>query len=154
MPSPTVLRINETEEQEKYRTAVARIIVDIQRDFYLSDRELANTIDVTEETISNTRNRKSSLKAVYLKRLGEAFGPERLDPFLALLGGRYVPVNDDEHCDTEALAAILAVAHKIADGMREGKIPHKPLLDMQPEVQAALKALTALTVRAEKVRAA
>jgi hypothetical protein len=38
--------------------------------------------------------------------------------------------------------------------MREGKIPHKPLLDMQPEVQAALKALTALTVRAEKVRAA
>lgn len=101
MPHRTinVLRVNAVEERESYRSAVAEILRNIQADHSITLLEIADAIDVSLGTVSNAANRKADLGPTYLKRLGEAFGPQTLDPYMRLFGGRAVarenPGNED-----------------------------------------------------------
>lgn len=92
MSANSVLRVNAVEEREDYREAVAEILRRVQVEHKKTLLDIAETIDVSLGTISNAANKKTDLCATYLKRLGEAFGPHVLDPYVALTGGRVVPL--------------------------------------------------------------
>lgn len=90
-----VLRVNAVEEQALYRDAVAEILRNVQADHRITLLEISERIDVSLGTVSNAANRKADLNPIYLKRLGEAFGPHTLDPYLRLIGARAVPTEVD-----------------------------------------------------------
>ncbi len=72
-----VLRINCAEEQTDYRNAVARVLLNVQRDFDLTLQDIAEKIDVSLGTISNASNKRNDLSPLYVQRLGRVFGPCR-----------------------------------------------------------------------------
>ncbi|WP_066770033.1 helix-turn-helix domain-containing protein [Sphingobium sp. CCH11-B1] len=85
-----VLRVNEVEEREEYRSAVAEILRNVQNDYGVTLLEIAETIGVSLGTISNAANKKADLSATFLQRIGRAYAPTELDPYYRLSGGRAV----------------------------------------------------------------
>lgn len=153
----SVLRVNGVEEREKYREAVAEILRRIQTENSVTLLEIAETIDVSLGTISNAANKKADLCGTFLNRLACKFGPHILDPYTALSGGRVVPLDADENCDP--LPSTTAAIHKLAlarSSASEGgeRITHRELLDMEGEIDAAMKALTSLKVKCGLIRSA
>lgn len=150
-----VLRVNSVEETTRYRTAVAAILLDIQRDRNLTLADIAEAIDVSLGTISNAANKKTDLSVTYLKRLGEHFGPEMLNPYAALAGGRMVPLAPTE---ADALPSLSASVHSIAiarspDSQGGERITHNELLAMLPSLKAAQAAITNMILQAERIAA-
>lgn len=119
MAARNVLRVNAAEETAAYRTAVSDIIRKILADPDETLISIADTIDVSVGTISNAFNRKGDLNPIYLKRLGQAYGPHTLDPFYALSGGRSVPL---EPQDVDPLPSLLRAGTAIAQ-MRDPASP-------------------------------
>lgn len=115
-----VLRVNSVEEQSRYRNAVAQILLDVQRETGLTLHEIAETIDVSLGTISNAANKKNDLSVTYLARLGECFGPEMLNPYAAIYGGRMVPL------DAKSGADILRLVAKVNLRVAEARDPSSP----------------------------
>lgn len=158
MPSDKPLRVNTVEEERLYLEAVHRVIrciLDQKPERTLID--IAETIEADKKTISNAFNKTHRLNQMFLFRLGRAFGPECLDPVAALLGARFAPREADETID--ALPSTTAAIHKLALAGSEQspggrRIVHTELLDMEDEVDAAIRALTAIKARCEKARAA
>lgn len=151
-----VLRVNSVEEQTRYRNAVSQILLDIQRERGLTLADIAETIDVSLGTISNAANKKNDLSVTYLARLGECFGPEMLNPYAALSGGRMVPLQPS---NVDALPSLTASVHSIAlarspDSDGGERLTHRELLKMMPDLKAAQAAITNLILQAEGVRAA
>lgn len=150
-----VLRVNSVEEQSRYRNAVAQILLDIQRERGLTLHDIADTIDVSLGTISNAANKKNDLSVTYLARLGDAFGPEMLNPYAALSGGRMVPLQPSE---ADALPSLTASIHRIAvarspDSDGGVRTTHRELLAMVPDLKAAQAAITNLLMQAERAAA-
>lgn len=117
MNAPTVMHVNEVEEQAQYMRAVAEIIGDIQREEKVNGRQInfidiAETIDVSVATISNAFNKKSVLNAIYLKRLGKRFGAGYLNPYFRLMDAQAAPLDDS--LTSDILPLMMAAAHKIA----------------------------------------
>lgn len=140
-----------------YKRAVARIIRDLQAQHGLSDLAFAEEIRCSIGTVRNARNEESDLGALYLARIEARFGPGSCDPYHALSGARAVPVEVDASCDP--LPSTTAAIHRLAvarsqDSPGGEAITHTELLDMEPVIDAAIRALGALKARCEKVRAA
>jgi transcriptional regulator with XRE-family HTH domain len=155
-----VLRVNRVEEQAAYRECVAEMLRLIQAEHKGSDRkpitllEIAERIDVSLGTIGNAANKKADLSPTYLNRLAEAFGPCTLDPFAAMSGGRIVPREAEE---VDAMPSTTAAIHKLAvarspDSPGGERITHCELLNIEPEIDAAIRSLTSLKVRCEEIR--
>lgn len=107
-----VLCVNEAQETEDYREAVAEIIRRILADNHVTLADIASQTGIALNTISNAANKKSSLSAPYLHRLGKRYGCHYLDPAAALADGRYVPKSQDGHSDI--LPSLMAVGSQIA----------------------------------------
>lgn len=157
MPADSVLRVNAAEEREDYRSAVAMVITGIQAETGATHIDIAEKIGVSLGTISNAANKKTDLCHTYLDRLGNAYGCHVLNPIAKRTGARMVPLDPDETID--ALPSTTAAIHKLAVARSPNspggdRILHRELLNMEPEIDAAIRALTALKCRCEKVRAA
>ena len=155
MASSNVLRVNCAEEQTAYREAVAEILRRVQCNHGITLLEIAERIDVSLGTISNAANKKTDLCATYLSRIGARFGPGTLDPYNALRGVREIPLDAGDEVD--ALPSTTAAIHKLAvakSATSPGgeRITHRELLDMEPEIDAAMKALTGLKVKCSLIR--
>jgi len=142
---------------KNYRNAVAEIIRKIQLTSDLTDLDLAERIGCSVGTIRNARNEQADLGAIWLAKIEAEFGPGSIDPYLRLGGSRSVPIDPDENAD--ALPATTAAVHYLASAMSPNSpggstITHQELLSLEPYLDAAIKALSALKCRAEKVRAA
>ena len=153
--SRNVLNVNPAQETTLYRNAVAQILLGIQQQLDLTLYEIAEAIGVSLGTISNAANKKGDLSVTYLKRLGECYGPEMLNPYAALTGGRMVPLQPN---DADALPSLTASVHSIAmarspnsDGGE--RTTHRELLAMLPDLKAAQAAITNLILQAERVAA-
>lgn len=107
-----VLRVNAVEETACYREAVAEIMRNVQGDHRVTLQDIAETIDVSLGTISNAANKKADLNPIYLKRLGEVFGPHTLDPYARLIRGRVVPLETEG--DEDILPLLLSTGQTIA----------------------------------------
>lgn len=150
-----VLRVNSVEEQTAYRSAVARVLVNIQRDFEVTLQDIAEKIDVSLGTISNAANKRNDLSPLYVQRLGKVFGPSMLDPVARLYGGRIVPLIAEER---DALPSLSASVHRLAvaqspDSPGGTTITHGELLAMLPDLRAAVECMNALIIRAERIAA-
>ncbi len=157
MNALNVLRVNGAEERTAYRDAVAEILRRVQAENDVTLLEIAERIDVSLGTISNAANKKTDLCSAYLNRLAQRYGPHILDPFAALAGGRVIPLEADDTLD--ALPSTTAAIHKLAlarckDSPGGERVVHTELLGMESEIDAAIRALTALKRRCEKARAA
>src|SRR5690606_15809038 len=86
------LRVNTVEEQERYRKAVAAVLVNIQHEYGVTLQEIAEAIDVSLGTISNAANKKADLSSIYRDRLGQVFGGHVLNPIAARYGSQYIPL--------------------------------------------------------------
>lgn len=150
-----VLRVNAVEEQTAYRSAIARILLNIQHDYGCTLQDIAEAIDVSLGTISNAANKKCDLSPIYQQRLGKVFGAAILDPLARLYGGRSVP---SDAAEFDALPALSASVHKIAlarspdspGGVAE---THCELLQMLPDLRAAQSAIAAMIAKAERIAA-
>jgi len=146
-----VLRVNTAQETTDYRNAIARILLDLQAHFNITLHDIAETIDVSLGTISNAANKKTDLSPTFLKRLGERFGPEFLNPYAALTGGRMVPLEPREDDPLPALASLFNAMYKArADGTERD---HRVKLAMLPDLKAAQAAITNMVLQAEEIRA-
>ncbi|MES2782612.1 MAG: helix-turn-helix transcriptional regulator [Pseudomonadota bacterium] len=150
----SVLNVNPAQETTLYRNAVAQILLDIQRERDLTLHEIAEAIGVSLGTISNAANKKGDLSVTYLKRLGECFGPEMLNPYAALSGGRMVPL--DAKSGADILPFVMRLGAKIAiarcpsspGGVREIHSEQldylSELLALQREVEAKIQEIREL----------
>lgn len=120
MPNRNVLRVNAVEEQTAYRKAVADILLNVQKEHDVTLLEISECIDVSLGTVSNAANRKTDLSPTFLTRIGECFGPNALDPYLALFGARAVPI------DAKAKRDILPVMTRAQLRIVEARDPASP----------------------------
>jgi hypothetical protein len=157
MLNNSVLRLNGVEETSRYRTAVAQILLDIQRSTGATHIEIAENIDVSLGTISASANKKSDLNATYLKRLGERYGAHCLDPYLALFGARSVPL--DRGNISDLLPLLNRASLKIAEA-RDPASPagpretHTEKLGYLPSLKALQCELSKMICEIEELRAA
>ena len=107
-----VLRVNSVEEQARYRSAVATVLVNIQHEYGLTLAEIAEAIDVSLGTISNAANKKADLSSIYRDRLGFVFGGHILNPIAALYGSQIVPLHGR---DGDILPLVTRTAMHIAE---------------------------------------
>lgn len=140
-----------------YRRAVGRIIRDLQAEHRLSDLDFAEKIGSCIGTVRKARNEESDLGAVFLGRIEAQFGVGSIDPYLMLAGARSSPIEADPNAD--ALPSTAAAVHRLAVARSPGspggeRITHQELLEIEPDIDAAIRALTALKVACGKVRAA
>jgi hypothetical protein len=152
-----VLRVNAVEEETTFLGAVHDVIRCI-----LAEKDGRTLIDIAEavgaetKTISNAFNRKHRLSSVFLTRLGQAFGPHCLDPYLALFGARSVPLERGNVADI--LPMLTRVSCRIAEardfaspsGPRE---THVEKLGYLPEMKRLQRELVKLISEVEGLAA-
>lgn len=153
--SSNVLRWNGVEEQERYRAAVARVLLNIQQETGLSLNEIADRIDVSGQTLWNAANRKNDLNHHYVNRIAVCFGVEALNPLAALTGARYAPLNPT---DDDALPSLTGAVHRLAIARSpesDGGVAmtHREVLAMMPDLLAAQRAINGLILRGERLAA-
>lgn len=157
MPHRTinVLRVNEVEEREEYRSAVAEILRNVQADYGVTLLEIAETIGVSLGTISNAANKKADLSATFLQRIGRAYGPHELDPYYRLSGGRAVARADSS--DGDIMPILMNTGAQIAQA-RSPSSPGGPVeilrekLGYLPELRRLRRETDALIARIEAER--
>lgn len=156
MSGINVLRVNSVEEQASYRNAVSEILLCIQRESGHTHIEIAETIDVSLGTISNAANKKCDLNATYLKRLGERYGAHCLNPYLALMGARAVPLDGSNVLDIlpQLMRAGTSIAEARHPSSKGGHAEtHCERLGYLPQLEALQAELAALIVSIRKLAA-
>lgn len=113
-----VLHVNDAQETEDYREAVAEILRRIQADHHITLTDIANQTGISFGTVSNAANKKADLTARFLHRLGKRYGCHYLDPAAALADGRYVPKQQDAGGDI--LPSLMVVGSHIAQARTAG----------------------------------
>lgn len=143
--------------QNAYRQRCADVVRKIKADHGLTNEELGDRLGCSDETISNVENMRTNLNPVTLLNIDYEFGAGTIDPIRELSGTRGVPMG--AICDTDALPALTASVHSIAQARAPtspgGKtITHGELADMKPILREAIKSLNWLLDRAERGEAA
>lgn len=158
MQERNVLRVNVVEEEKDFLEAVHQVIACIlaqQKGRTLTD--IAETINVERKTISNAFDKRHRLSQVFLSRLGRAFGPECLNPIARLSDGRMIRLEADDTID--ALPSTTAAVHRLAVAKSANspggeRITHTELLELEPELDAAINSLLSLKQRCSELRSA
>lgn len=150
-----VLRVNSVEETDRCRSAIARVILNIQQEYGLTHQQIAEAIDVSLGTISNAANKKADLSSIYRDRLGQVFGGHVLNPIAARFGSQIVPLKAAER---DALPSLSASVHRLAVAQSPESpggvaVTHGELLAMLPDLRVAVEAINSLIVRAERIAA-
>lgn len=107
-----VLCVNDAQETEDYREAVAEAIRRIMGDHHNTLTDIASETGISFGTISNAFNKKADLSAKYLRRLGKRYGCHYLDPYAGLADGRMVPTATNG--DSDILPSLMVVGTHIA----------------------------------------
>lgn len=157
MQRSNVLRVNAVEEQADYRDAIAEILRNVQSDHRVTLAEIAEKIDVSLGTISNAANKKADLSSIFLNRIGRVFGPDALDPYARLAGGRIVAASAEG--DADVLPILTMAAHRVSTA----RCPTSPggisetlgeQLGYLPDLRRLHREIGALICRIEDRRAA
>lgn len=137
-----------------FKTLVSAAIRRVQLKHDLSDQDLADLIACSAATVGNARNQSGKMQGHTLFNLVavDAMGIEGL---LGHYGRRSVPI--EAKCDTDELISTSGAVHKLASV----KCPSSPggsaitdgeCLSIEPEIDAALEALSALKSRCNTIR--
>ena len=115
MNAPTRLRTECT--PSGYRAAVATIIRDIER-AGATLLDIAENIDASRDTVSDAKYEKTTLNAVHLARLGQAYGAGFLNPYFELFGAHAAPMERKRSTD------VLPIFTRISMQIAEARDPH------------------------------
>lgn len=142
--------------QSSYERLVSEAIRDTQKRHDAVDQDLADAIGCSATTVGNARNRNGKLSAHTLFNL-LAVDPLALEGILHHFDRRSVPMN--AKCDTDILASTAGAVHKIALATAENSPGGKAItdceaLECEPEIDAAMEALSALKARCIAIRKA
>lgn len=158
MSAHNVLRFNGSAETAEYRSAVAKIILDIQGNTTCKTHvAIAEAIDVSLGTIANAANERSDLSATYLRRIGQVFGGHFLNPYFALVGGHFSPNEPTVDPEVlEAAAALIAWYGRSTNPKSPGgsKITHCELLEGEAPAELMRRHSSSIVEAARRVRAA
>jgi DNA-binding XRE family transcriptional regulator len=157
MASPNVSRPDARPTQNAYRKRCADVIRKLKSDHALTNEELGDRLGCSDETISNVENERTNLNPITLLNIDYEFGAGTIDPIRELSGTRGVPMG--AVCDTDALPALTASVHSIAQARSPTSpggqaITHGELADMKPVLREAIKSLNWLLDRADRGEAA
>lgn len=155
--NPSVSRPNSRPTQNLYRQRCADVVRRLKAEHGLTNEELGDRLGCSDETISNVENMRTNLNPVTLLNIDYEFGAGTIDPIRELSGTRGVPMG--AICDTDALPALTASVHSIAQARSPSSpggqaITHGELAEMQPVLRSAIQALNWMLDRAEKGAAA
>ena len=150
------LRVNSVEERNDYRSAIASMLLDIQRENSLTLCEIADKIDVSLGTISNAANKKNDLSPVFMARLAMAYGSHHLGHFAKLGGGRVVALDHGNVADI--LPMINRAGLKIAEARDPASIggtreTHSEKLGYLPDLKRLQRELEKLIFHVEGLAA-
>lgn len=121
MASNHVLRVNAVEEETAFRRAVHDVIgLILNEEPGRTLIDIAEKIDCTAKTIGNAYNMTHSLSEAFLRRLGQAYGLDKLDPWARLMGGRMVPLQPTDRRD------ILPFLNRASLKIAEARDPQSP----------------------------
>jgi transcriptional regulator with XRE-family HTH domain len=155
--APNVIRPRARPTQAAYRQRCADVVRRLKLEHNLTNEELGDRLGCSDETISNVENMRTNLNPVTLLNIDFEFGAGTIDPIRELSGTRGVPVG--AVCDTDALPALTASVHSIAQARAPNspggpRITHGELAAMQPVLRQAIQALNWMLDRAENGEAA
>lgn len=137
-----------------FKTLVSNAVRKVQLQGELTDQDMADKLACSAATIGNARNMTGKLQGHTLLNLLE-IDEYALEGLLNYFGRRTVPV--EAKCDTDELVSTAGAVHRLA----AVKCPTSPggseitdgeCLQIEPELDAALSALSALKVRCESIR--
>lgn len=151
MPSNKRLPHGGRPTQSSYQSAVRQIILSIQGD--LTDAELGERLGCSSGTIGNARNKKGNLCGVTLARIGDEFGPEALNPFMALFRSIAVWRESTAANDLATIAGLSHVAGDWVERLRDGNRCHNDTIAIAEALRPLLTALTAVVEEADRHRA-
>lgn len=154
--SNKVLRRPAPLTENLYRDLVSNAVFQVGYHRGIIDPELAEKTGASERTISNARNKSHSLNGKTLFNL-LSVDDLALEGLLHHFGRRSVPI--EAKCDTDALVSTSGAVHKLAmahSAVSEdrSRVTDRECLDMEPEIDAAIAALSALKNRCHKIRSA
>lgn len=155
-PRPKVLARVTPLTENLYRRLVSEAVRRVGYHGSLSDPELGEMTGSSDKTIANARNQHNSLGGKTLFNLMVA-DELALEGLLHHFGRRSVPI--EAKCDTDALVSTsgavhkLAMAHSVVSEDRS-RVTDRECLDMEPEIDAAIAALSALKNRCHTIRSA
>ena len=157
MAEPSVSRPVARPTQNAYRQRCADVVRKLKATHSLTNEELGDRLGCSDETISNVENQRTNLNPVTLLNIDYEFGAGTIDPIRELSGARGVPVG--AICDTDALPALTASVHSIAQARSPNSpggytITHTELAEMEPALRDAIKALNWMLDRAQRGEAA
>ena len=119
-PGGKVLHVNSHEEKTDYRKAIGQVLWDIKNQRDITLIRISELTSIDAKTIRNAAGGEHCLQPTSLARLGQCFGPEALNPFANLFGGRIVPL--EAKSDADILPFITRAAMKIV----EARSPDSP----------------------------
>lgn len=151
---PQVLRNKALLTENLYRALVSNAVrrVQLQRD--LTDSALGDALFVSPETIANARNQNGKLSAPTLFNL-LALDDMAIEGLLHHFGRRSVPI--EAKCDTDELVSTSGAVHVLAKAKSRNSpggvaVTDYECLECEPEIDAALEALSSLKARCEAIR--
>lgn len=109
MNALTILKIGAP--SSAYRCAVQTILRDLMHQTGDTLRDIAENIDVSENTLYNALHERSDLSAAFLFKLGAYYGPAFLNPCFALMGAQVAPL---EAATRDVLPLLTMAAHTLA----------------------------------------
>ena len=150
IPARQVLPNSTPITESFFKARVADIIARIQREYEYNDRELADMVFCSAETITNARNGDNKLSGHTLFNL-LLVSPAALEGLLHHFDRRSVPLG--AKCDTDALPCTAAALHKLAvASSHDGPITDRECLEMETALDAAIEGLCGMKSRCLQIR--
>jgi hypothetical protein len=132
-----------------YRARIADIIARIQRENGMNDRELADMVFCSPETITNARNGENKLSGHTLFNL-LLVSPTALEGLLHHFDRRSVPLG--AKCDTDVMTSVTGALHHIAMAAQHNGPNDTDCLKMETALDAAIDGLCSLKSRCLTIR--
>lgn len=137
-----------------YRSFASDAVRRVQLHKELTDQDVADLTGACAATIGNARNKDNSLSGKTLLNL-LAIDEMALEGLLHHFGRRSVPIS--ARCDTDALIPTSAAVHKLAVAQSPAstggaKLTDCECLEIEPDINAAIEALSAIQQRCHAIR--
>ena len=137
-----------------FATLASSAVRKVQLSHDLTDQDTADHIGCCAATVGNARNMTGQLAGRSVFNL-LAVDPFALEGFLHHFGRRSVPI--EARCDTDELVSTAGAVHKLAavkcpSSPGGAKITDGECLEIEPDIDAALEALSALKSRCLDIR--
>ena len=150
-----VLPKNRRLTQSLAKSLISQAVAGTQHKHSLTDQDMADILGCSAGTVQNARNQSGQMQVHTLFEI-LSVNETALDSFLNHYGRRSVPI--EAKCDTDAMMTTSGAVHSLAvvqSPQSEGGtvVTDRECLQIEPEIDAAIEALSSLKQRCHDIRA-